>query len=115
MLLREPVCVEQALSNSHTPIWADAAPVPAHCCQGSCSAGHVRFRALCQCERKEMNDETPLSCSGKSALERTPNLQGALFLLLQEMDVFLSVLCVIVTKYHKDILFRVHFIIPNVM
>lgn len=43
-----------------------------------------------------------------------PNLQGALFLLLQEMDVFLSVPCVIVTKYHKDILFRTRFIIPNV-
>lgn len=43
------------------------------------------------------------------------NLQGTWFLLLQGMDVFLTIHCTIATKYHKDILMKTHFIISNVM
>lgn len=37
------------------------------------------------------------------------------FLFLQGMDALLSVCCVIVTEYRKDILLKAHFIIINMM
>lgn len=114
VLLCEPMCVELVLSSSHIQVWADAPAVLPTAVRGAAVLGTGGFGHFFS-EWRQRSHETPLGCSGKSALERTQNLQGALFLLLQEMDGFLSVLCVIVTKYHKDILFRMHFIIPNVM